>query len=82
MSQNHEGAKEVLVHSKYGAGIAESATIGLRGKDKHRLAVGKELVAIFHNLVRTHHEAHVEDLSVTPRWTIVSWIRTEKHQQG
>jgi hypothetical protein len=45
-----EGAHERVIDAHHGAGIVELATVVGGGEQRHELALGKELIAILHNL--------------------------------
>lgn len=56
---NLERAEQALVDAHHGAGVVELAAVVWRAEKGHELALGEELVAVFHNLVGTADEIHV-----------------------
>jgi hypothetical protein len=57
--QNLERAEQALVHAHHGTSIVKFTTVVGCAEQSDELALGEELVAIFHDLVRTADEVHV-----------------------
>ena len=56
---NLERAKKTLIDAHHGTGIVELATVVGGAKQRDQLAFGKELVAIFDDLVSSADQIHI-----------------------
>ena len=56
---NLERTQQALVNAHHGTGIVEFATVVGSTEQGDQLALGEELVTVFHDLVRTANEVHV-----------------------
>lgn len=54
-----ERAEETLINAHHGTGIVKLSTVVGSAEESNKLALGEELVPIFHDLVGTADEVHV-----------------------
>jgi hypothetical protein len=54
-----ERAEQALVDTHHSTGIVKLATVIGRTEQRDQLTLGEELVAVFHNLMRTANQVHV-----------------------
>jgi hypothetical protein len=59
MGTNLEGTQQALVDAHHGTSVVELATVVGGAEQSDQLPLGKELVAVFDNLMGSANEIHV-----------------------